>query len=73
MAWVILFIPLAVWMSMALAAHFNPLSLAIMSVVIFVFCLVELNQIKKDQERSKATFLIMCLALASLVGGVFFR
>jgi len=73
MVWVILFIPLAVWMSMALASRFNPASLAIMSMVIFGFCLVENNQIKKDRERSKAAFLIMCLTLASLVGSIFFR
>jgi len=73
MVWVILFIPLAVWMSMALASRFNPASLAIMSMVMFGFCLVEMSQIKKDRERPKATFLIMCLALASLVCSVFFR
>ncbi len=73
MIWVILFIPLAVWMSMALASRLNPASLAIMSLVMLGFCLVEMNQIKKDRERSKAAFLIMGLALASLAGSVFFR
>jgi len=73
MIWVILFIPLAVWMSMALASRFNPASLIIMSIVISVFCLVEMNQVKKDKTRHRATFIIMCLMLASLLGSVFFR
>jgi hypothetical protein len=73
MVWVILFIPIAVWLSVALASQFTFVSLAIVFGVILIFALVELSQITKDQSRSKAPLLIMCLILASLMGSVIFR
>jgi hypothetical protein len=73
MVWVIFFIPFAVWLSFSLVSQFNPASLAIVSMVILIFSLVELSQILKDRSRSKAPFMIMCLILVSLLGGVIFR
>jgi glycerol uptake facilitator-like aquaporin len=73
MVWVILFIPLAVWLSADLAPHFTPVSLAIVFGVILIFCIVELSQISKDHSRSKAPLLVMCLILASLLGSMMFR
>lgn len=71
--WVILFIPIAIWLCVALASHFTPVSLAIVFGVILIFCIVELRQISRDHSRSRAPLLIMCLILASLMGGVIFR
>jgi hypothetical protein len=73
MIWVILFIPLALWLSVAYASHFTPVSLAIVFGVILVFGIVELSQISKDRSRSKAPLFVMCLILVSLLVSVLFR
>jgi len=73
MVWVILFIPLALWLSVAFASQFSWATLAIVFGVILIFSLVEFIQLSRDHSRSKAPLMIMCLILASLVGSVIFR
>lgn len=73
MVWVILFIPLALWLSVAFASQFTWATLAIVFVVILIFCIVEFTQLSRDHTRSKAPLMIMCLILASLVGSLIFR
>jgi hypothetical protein len=73
MVWVILYIPIAVYMSYAYASRLEPISWAIVFAVILGFCLVERLMVRKDRSRSRITLVIMCLTLASLLGGMIFR
>jgi hypothetical protein len=73
MAWVILYIPIAVYMGYAFTSHLEPLSWAIVFSVIFGFCMVEWLMVRKDTSRSRILLIIMGLTLASLLGGMIFR
>ena len=73
MIWVILYIPIAVYLSYAFTSHLEPASWAIVFLVIFSFCLVEWLMIRKDSSRSRATLMIMCLTLIALLGGMIFK
>jgi hypothetical protein len=73
MVWVILYIPIAVYMSYAYVSRLEPISWAIVFAVILGFCLVEWLMVRKDHSRSRITLVIMCLTLASLLGGMIFR
>jgi hypothetical protein len=73
MIWVLLYIPLAIYMGYAFTARLEPLSWAIVSAVILGFCIVEGMMVRKDRSRSRTTVAILCLTLASLLGGMVFR
>ncbi len=73
MVWVILYIPIAVYMSYAYVSRLEPISWAIVFAVILGFCLVEWLMVRKDRSRSSITLVIMFLTLASLLGGMIFR
>jgi hypothetical protein len=73
MVWVILYIPLAIYMGYAYASRLEPISWAIVFAVILGFCIVEWLMVRKDGSRSRVTLAVMCLTLASLLGGIIFR
>jgi hypothetical protein len=73
MIWVILYIPIAIYMGYAYALRLELISWGIVFAVILGFCLVELLMVRKDRSRSRITLVIMCLTLASLLGGMIFR
>jgi hypothetical protein len=73
MVWVILYIPIAVYMSYAYVSRLEFISWTIVFAVILGFCLVEGLMVRKDHSRSRITLVIMCLTLASLLGGMIFR
>ena len=73
MIWVILYIPLAVYMAYAFTSHLEPISWAIVFAVILGFSIVEWLMVRKDSSRSRITLTIMCLTLVSLLGGMILR
>jgi hypothetical protein len=73
MIWVILYIPIAIYMSYAYASLLEPVSWAIVFAVILGYCFVEWFMVRKDDSRSRIILVIMCLTLASLLGGMIFR
>jgi len=73
MIWVILYIPIAIYMSYSYASRLEPISWVIVFGVILGFFLVECMMIRKDLSRSKTALMIMCLTLVSLLGGMIFR
>ncbi|HPI92583.1 MAG TPA: hypothetical protein PLT09_06080 [Deltaproteobacteria bacterium] len=73
MIWILLYIPLAVYMGYAYTARLEPVSWAIVFAVILGFCIVEWMMIRKELNRPRTTIAILCLTLASLLGGMIFR
>jgi hypothetical protein len=70
MVWVILYIPLAVYLACAFTSHLEPISWGIVFAVILGFGIVEGLMVKRDGSRSRTTLLIICLTLGSLLGGL---
>lgn len=73
MMWIVLYIPVAIYMAYAFTSHLEPVSWAIVFAVISGFCIVEWLMVRKDRKRSRTTIAIFCLTLASLLGGMIFR
>ncbi len=73
MIWVILFIPLCVWLCTAFVVHMSLLTLAAVALTVAIFFLIELRQIGKDTARSRTPLWVMCLMLLTLACGVFLR
>ena len=73
MVWVILYIPIAVYLAYTYTTHLEPISWAIVFAVILGFGIVEGMMVKRDRSRSWTTLMIICLTLGSLLGGLLFR
>jgi hypothetical protein len=73
MVWVILYIPIVIYMSYAFTSHLEPISWAIVFAVILSFSLVEWMMVRKNSSRSRIILIIMCLTLVSLLGGMILR
>ena len=73
MMWIVLYIPVAVYMGYAFTSRLEPVSWAIVFAVILGFCIVEWSMMRKDRSRTRTTMWIFSLTLASLLGGVAFR
>jgi hypothetical protein len=73
MIWTLLYVPVALYLGYALTSRLEPVSWAIVSAVIAGFCLVEGFMIRKDRGRSRATFAVLCITLASLLEGLILR
>lgn len=73
MIWVILYIPVAVYLGYAFTSRLEPVSWTIVLLVILGFCIVEAMMVRRDSRRSRTTLAIIFLTLASLMGGMVFR
>jgi len=72
MVWVILFIPVCVWLSMSIVSQLNLLTLGGVALTCAIFFLIELIQISHDGDRSKMPLWVMCLILVALASSVLF-
>lgn len=73
MIWVILFLPLSIWLGMNIIIQMNIASIGGVFVTVAVFTLIELLQVSRDKKRSKVPLWIMCLMLFSVVLGVYWK
>jgi len=73
MVWIILFIPLGIWLGLAIASRMNIFTLGGVAITVLIFILVETRQYQKDRARSLIPLWIMCLMLLSLGTGLIFR
>jgi len=73
MIWVILFLPLSIWLGINIIAQMNLASIGGICLTVAVFTLIELLQVSKDRKRSKIPLWIMCLMLFSVVLGVYWK
>lgn len=72
MWWIILFIPVCIWLSTGLLGAMNGLTLGIVGLTVAIFFYVEYRQVRKDRSRSMTPLWIMALMLVSIGAGVFF-
>jgi hypothetical protein len=73
MVWVILFLPLSIWLGIGILGQMNIASIGGVCLTVAAFTLVELLQVSKDNNRSKIPLWIMCLMLFSVVLGVYWK
>lgn len=72
MVWVILFVPVCIWLSMNIVSQLNVLTLGGVALTCAIFFLIEFKQISKDTTRSRLPLWIMCLMLVTLASRVLF-
>jgi hypothetical protein len=70
MAWIILFLPICVWMGIGIISKMNLLSIACTAITVVVFIFLELRWASKEENRSKLPLWIMCMMLGAVVLGV---
>ncbi|HPC48238.1 MAG TPA: hypothetical protein PLW83_09335 [Deltaproteobacteria bacterium] len=73
MVWIVLYVPVAVYLWWAYTSRMEPLSLSIMAAVIAGFFLVEWSLARRDPLRPRSTMAILCITLLTLIGGIMFR
>ncbi|MEA2102029.1 MAG: hypothetical protein U9P80_05585 [Thermodesulfobacteriota bacterium] len=66
MIWILLFLPLCLWLSITVLADLNGLTLAIMALTVAIFFFVESRQISGDPSRSRMPLWIMGLMLLGI-------
>jgi len=71
MMWVILFIPLCIWLCISIVAQLNILSLGGVTLTCAIFLLIEYKQVSKDSRRDRKILMVMCLMLATMAVGSF--
>ncbi len=72
MVWIVLFIPVGIWLSMNIVAQLNLLTWGGVALTCLIFFLIELKQVSNDGDRSKRPLWIMCLMLVTLASSVLF-
>jgi hypothetical protein len=73
MIWIALYIPVAFYLWWAYTSRLEPLSLALVTVVVAGFCAVEFSQLRRDAGRPRAMMAILCITLCVLVIGMLYR
>ena len=73
MIWIILFLPLSVWLGIRYITLLNVPSLVCLTITLVMFMLVELRQVRRDRARLRTPLWVMCLTLVSILVGVVWR
>lgn len=66
MIWVILFIPLGLYISLSIISDANIPTLGAILLTVVIFFIVELRQLRRDHTRNKAILWVMLLMLIFL-------
>ncbi len=70
MVWIVLFIPLSVWLGIALLSTLNVFTIGGIGITALIYLLIELRQVSRDRNRSRLPLWIMFLMFASVVLGL---
>ncbi len=70
MVWIVLFIPLSVWLGIALLSSLNVFTIGGIGITALIYLLIELRQVSRDRNRSRLPLWIMFLMFASVVLGL---
>ena len=73
MAWIILFLPLSIWLGITYITQLNLQSVFCLSLTLIGFTLVELKQVLKDKSRMRTPLWIMVMSLGSMLLGVIWK
>ncbi len=73
MIWIILFLPLSVWLGIKYITLLNIPSVICLTITLVMFMLVELRQVLRDRARLRTPLWVMCLSLVSILVGVIWK
>jgi hypothetical protein len=73
MVWIILFLPVCIWMGIGIISRMNLLSIACTAITVIVFAFLELGWLSREEGRSKVPLWIMGMMLGSIVLGVVWK
>ncbi len=73
MVWIILYIPLCIWMGIGIVSRMNLYSTGAVFITVAIFILIEYSQVSRDTNRSKTPLWIMCMTIASILLGIFWK
>ena len=66
MIWVILFIPVCIWLSMDILYQLNLISLGGITLTCLIYFLIELKQVSKDKKRDRMILWVMGMMLITM-------
>jgi hypothetical protein len=70
MWWIIILIPICIYLSVATLATLNLFTLSLIGITLFIFLLVEVHQVRRDKSRSKVPVTAMVVIVVSFLSGV---
>lgn len=69
MVWIVLFLPVCVWLGIVVVSALNLPTILALGTTVVVYLIVELRQVSRDRSRSRLPLWIMFLMLVSVVLG----
>ena len=73
MVWIILFLPICIWMGIGIISTMNLLSIAGVAITVIVFTFLELKWVSRDKDRSRTPLWIMFMMIGSIVLGLVWK
>jgi hypothetical protein len=73
MAWIILFLPICIWMGIGIISRMDLLSIICIAITMVVFTFLELGWAAREKGRSKIPLWIMYMTLGSIALGVVWK
>ncbi len=73
MAWLILLVPLCIWLGVSIISHMSLVTLLCIIIVIGIFALVEFGKLRGEHGRPKNILWSMLIILATLIIDAFIR
>jgi hypothetical protein len=70
MWWIIILIPLAVYLGAAILPALNLFTLSLIGITLVIFLTVEYRQVSRDRARSKLPIMAMAVIMISFLSGV---
>ncbi len=70
MWWILILIPLAVYLGAVILPTLNLFTLSLIGITLIIFLMVEYRQVRRDKARSKLPITAMAVIMASFLSGV---
>ncbi|MEN6472622.1 MAG: hypothetical protein ABFD81_01305 [Syntrophaceae bacterium] len=70
MWWIIILIPLAAYLGVAILPTLNLFTLSLIGITLVIFLMVEYRQVRRDQARSRIPIMAMAVIMISFLSGV---
>ena len=67
MVWVILLIPMCIWLGISITSHMNLITLWCVILVVAIFTFVEFVRLRKENGESRSILWSMLVILGSLI------
>lgn len=70
MWWILILIPICIYVSIYILATLNLITLSLIGITVILFFYAEVRQVRRDPTKSKVPIWVMGLILISYVSGV---